>query len=411
MKFVPEVDPLVKKMERRKALEAEWSQRNENPLEYYKDGSRYKAWWEHRCECGELHEWQTEVRVRFLGSGCPICSGLGKYKICIFRSLAKVRPDLASEWHSCNEFSPEEILPNSNRKIWWKCNKSNCHHPHAWETVVSHRTRGLGCPYCSGQKICECNSLAKLRPDLLDEWHPENKIKPDEVPLGSHKKVLWRCINKKCQCKHEWTAYVFNRTLNGSGCPYCAGNLFCPCNSLKELYPDLCLEWSEKNSISPDEVPKGTAKKFWWKCNKNHQWKASVLSRTNKKTGCPICNMSHGEKYIKKILDAGSITYIQNKIFSFKNVTNLYFDFYLPEHNKAIEFDGVQHFKPVKFFRGKSGFDRQVINDNRKNEYCSENEISLLRIHYKDQEEIPFLLDSLLSEDDPPFQMLSCSYP
>ena len=46
-----------------------------------------------------------------------------------------------------------------------------------------------------------------------------NKIKPTEVSIGSHKKVIWRC-----EKGHEWEAAVKSRTINKTGCPYCSHN-------------------------------------------------------------------------------------------------------------------------------------------------------------------------------------------
>jgi len=37
------------------------------------------------------------------------------------------------------------------------------------------------------------NSLAEVHPELVSEWSEKNKIKPTEVSIGSHKKVIWRC--------------------------------------------------------------------------------------------------------------------------------------------------------------------------------------------------------------------------
>lgn len=47
------------------------------------------------------------------------------------------------------------------------------------------------------------NSLADMRPELVREWSEKNEIKPTEVSVGSHKKVLW-----KCKHGHEWEASV-----------------------------------------------------------------------------------------------------------------------------------------------------------------------------------------------------------
>ena len=43
------------------------------------------------------------------------------------------------------------------------------------------------------------NSLATVHPELVAEWSEENEIKPTEVSIGSHKKVIW-----KCKLGHEW---------------------------------------------------------------------------------------------------------------------------------------------------------------------------------------------------------------
>ena len=37
------------------------------------------------------------------------------------------------------------------------------------------------------------NSLTEVHPELVSEWSEKNKIKPTEVSIGSHKKVIWRC--------------------------------------------------------------------------------------------------------------------------------------------------------------------------------------------------------------------------
>ena len=68
-----------------------------------------------------------------------------------------------------------------------------------------------------------------------------------------------------------------------------------------------------------------------------------------------------------------------------KLIKKLRFDFYLPEKDIFIEFDGEQHFKPSMFGGKESGeekLQRTVINDKIKNEYCEKNKIKLIRIKY-----------------------------
>jgi len=97
--------------------------------------------------------------------------------------------------------------------------------------------------------------------------------------------------------------------------------------------------------------------------------------------GCPKCKNSFGENKIRNYLEENNINYIQEKIFKdckFKKV--LPFDFYLPNLNVIIEFDGEQHFKPIKYFGGEKTFKIIQKRDFIKNEYCRKNNIKLIRI-------------------------------
>ena len=129
-------------------------------------------------------------------------------------SLAAVHPELIAEWSEKNlPLTPDSITFGSNKKVWWK---GAC--GHEWETSVKARSNGEKCPICSGARVVAgINDLSTLKPELASEWSEENEIKPTEVSIGSHKKVIW-----KCKLGHEWIATVKSRTINGTGCPYCS---------------------------------------------------------------------------------------------------------------------------------------------------------------------------------------------
>ncbi|WP_243858669.1 zinc-ribbon domain-containing protein [Dorea longicatena] len=124
-------------------------------------------------------------------------------------SLAEVHPELVSEWSEKNLLlTPDDITFGSNKKVWWKGACS-----HEWQTSVKARSSGEKCPICSGARvIVGINDLATLEPLLVKQWSKKNKIKPTEVSIGSHKKVIWRC-----EKGHEWEAAVKSRTINKTG--------------------------------------------------------------------------------------------------------------------------------------------------------------------------------------------------
>lgn len=104
--------------------------------------------------------------------------------------------------------------------------------------------------------------------------------------------------------------------------------------------------------------------------------------------GCPICKESYGEREIRNWLESNNITFeYQKKFDGCKNKRKLPFDFYLPEHNICIEFNGSQHYKISTYF-GEESFNKTQINDKIKEKFCKENNIKLIIIKYNDVIEV-----------------------
>jgi len=114
--------------------------------------------------------------------------------------------------------------------------------------------------------------------------------------------------------------------------------------------------------------------------------------------GCPKCsNTSVGEDYVKLYLEENKIKYIpQHGFDTCRYVNKLNFDFYLPEYNTCIEFDGIQHFKPIKGFGGEKGFLDGIKRDECKNKWCLENNVNLIRIKYDQISKISEILNEEL---------------
>ncbi|SNW62723.1 homing endonuclease [Orpheovirus IHUMI-LCC2] len=79
-----------------------------------------------------------------------------------------------------------------------------------------------------------------------------------------------------------------------------------------------------------------------------------------------------------------------------KDKSLLYFDFYLPDLNIMIEFDGSQHDRPVQYFGGETAFKLTVLHDEIKNSWCLRNKIRMIRIPYKKIKSIHNILPPLI---------------
>lgn len=114
--------------------------------------------------------------------------------------------------------------------------------------------------------------------------------------------------------------------------------------------------------------------------------------------GCRICKESKGEREIAKFLTSINISFERQKKFDdCKLKSHLYFDFYLPDYNMCIEYDGRQHFESDDFFGGESGFIVIKERDGAKNLFCFKDNINLLRIKYNERIEEKLLTALQLS--------------
>ena len=204
-------------------------------------------------------------------------------------SLATVHPELIVEWSDRNlPLTPDSVTFGSNKKVWWK---GAC--GHEWETSIKARSSGEKCPICSGARVVAgISDLSTLKPELASEWSEENEIKPTEVSIGSHKKVIW-----KCKLGHEWIATVKSRTINKTGCPYCSHNkVLAGFNDLATVFPDVADEWSDRNEKKPTEVTAFANSKAWWKCKTcGYEWNTLISTRSGG-SKCPCCS---GYTFIK----------------------------------------------------------------------------------------------------------------
>ena len=169
-------------------------------------------------KCLQGHEWIQKVSCRCKSksnTGCLECLIKGK-------SLFDLYPEIIKEWGD-NNLSPKLVLPNSNKKINWECNKG-----HLWAQspaqILKITSKGTKCPFCLRNKITYETSLAALFPELMKEWHPDNILKPETVFPGTHKKAKWICLKNK---NHIYETMIKNRTRlkDPTGCRYCYYNV------------------------------------------------------------------------------------------------------------------------------------------------------------------------------------------
>lgn len=116
--------------------------------------------------------------------------------------------------------------------------------------------------------------------------------------------------------------------------------------------------------------------------------------------GCPSCHASRGEEVIKRILDDNMLEYIRQKTFpKCKYKRLLKFDFYLPDLEVLIEFDGKQHDGAIEYFGGETALEETRKKDQIKDNFAAKTGRIMWRIKHNEniEERMEALFDFLQS--------------
>lgn len=236
-----------------------------------------------------------------------------------------------------------------------------------------------GCPKCN------TGFIKYLSPEQFlsrCKEHFPNYDYSKAVFKGEYDKIVVTCP------KHNYTWSVITKSLmTGHGCPICGKEHSQEKQSLttqefiekaKQVHDDR-YDYSKVdyyNITTPVTII----------CPIHGEFKQSPSSHLYQKSGCPKCKQSKGEREVEQFLKENKITFIyQYSIkYSLNKKGKTYIDFYLPDYNIFIEYNGMQHYIPIKHFGGELKFYEQVQRDSYVRNYCKENNIKLIEIKYND---------------------------
>ncbi len=282
----------------------------------------------------------------------------------------KTDSKISNEWDYEKNYplKPNDISRGSHKIVWWICNKCK----NSWDSSIISRTgRNQNCPYCSNKRVLVgFNDLETTNPKIVKQWHPTKNgdLTPKDIVAGSKKRIWWKCT----KCTGEWEATPHNRTYNHSGCPFCANRtVLTGFNDLGTTNPELAKQWhpTKNGNLTPRDVVAGSNQKAWWICSRcKNEWESTIDSRNNGR-GCPVCGSSFTISFNEKAV-AFYISKITEIITNYHPdfLANMELDIFIPQLNYAIEYDGVRY------------HNQSIVNDNKKDILCKENNVTLIRI-------------------------------
>jgi hypothetical protein len=132
-------------------------------------------------------------------------------------------------------------------------------------------------------------------------------------------------------------------------------------------------------------------------CELHGEFEQNPSSHLYGKSGCPHCKVSKGEELIGIWLNSNNLEYKYQYKVKINNSYH-YFDFYIPKLNTIIEFNGLQHYKPINFFGGIKSFGILKKRDSEKEQYCLDNQINFIILQYEEMDNINLILETKLKK-------------
>ncbi|WP_289146161.1 zinc-ribbon domain-containing protein [uncultured Megamonas sp.] len=309
----------------------------------------------HKCsKCGYVYDQTPHNHLN--GRGCPYCKGT---------------PKLTSKKYidRCKKLSldlPIEEYKGRKQKIKFKCQ-------YCGETYLQRADVHIDQE--QGHRKCSFANRKKDYTIYIKECKQNNldlPISPKEYLLNNK-----RALKHMCPKGHTYIQRM-DLHLRGHGCPVCGGTK----KRTPKDYIELCKRRGYDLPIEPYVNNRTKIKHKCNKCGFVYKQRPAVHLQGH---GCPNCSKSLGERHIKIYLDKHNIPCIEQKRFTdcvYKN--ELPFDFYLPNQNVLIEYQGEQHYEFNKHFhKTKEVFEERKLKDRIKKEYAKNSGYTLLEPTYK----------------------------
>ena len=265
-----------------------------------------------------------------------------------------------------NEYTFLDNYVNKRTKLRVTHNKCG----NTYDVLPSNFLRGNRCPYCYRASKQKTNSQFKQE--------IKNLVGDDYTFLDPYQGNYTKLRVKHNKCGNIYKVKP-NSFLQGRRCPKCFGNDKKADNLFKKEVSNLV---GDDYTFLDSYVNNHT--KIRVKHNEcGHVYYVAPTEFISHNTRCPYCNIPKGEDLINKILISLDIKHEYQKTFNdLRDTQLLSYDFYIPDQNILIEYQGQQHYEPVDYFGGKDKFKIQQKHDKLKSDYAKNHGYTLIAVPY-----------------------------
>jgi very-short-patch-repair endonuclease len=247
-----------------------------------------------------------------------------------------------------------------------------CQNGHIFEQRPSDHYNGHGCNICKNEKFSKSK--------LIDLDVVKNKLYNKYSDIFIFDFTNYETLESKIKCtcqKHGDFNIRVSSLLKGKNC--------WQCNNTQPFKSNINLFIEKANKIHNNffdyskSIYKHSKQKLTIICPNHGEFEQTPNAHL-KGQGCPICNMSKGERKIRTWFLNNNIDFKPQ--YNFEKLKKYHFDYYLPKFNFCVEYDGEYHYNSYQRIGGDDKLLKIKKRDNVKNKFCLDNNIKILRIPY-----------------------------
>lgn len=331
-----------------------------------------------KCNNGHTFKQTPHNHLNSRGYGCPFCNGThGDTEYFIKKSI---------DIHGDKYLYDKTKYINSSTKLIMTCKL----HGDFSQRPIDHIRSRQGCPQCGGRLLLSNEDFINKATLVHGDRYDYSKTKYTNAKTK---------LKITCRIHGEFEQLPIDH-MNGRGCIYCSGKYRLTTEEFIERAKTI---HGDRYDYSKT-IYKNCNDKLIIICKLHGEFEQSPIHHVNG-CGCKKCKSSKGETLIRTFLLKNKIEFTEQKKFDdCKHIKHLPFDFSIMVNGKEIliEFDGIQHKEPHSFSPDKTietkikNLDLVRKKDEIRNNFCTKNNIQLIRIDYHQMNDIESILKNII---------------
>lgn len=346
----------------------------------------------------ESLRYNGKISIKFI---CPKHEELGEQIMTVYNMKREIKgckyccgKDLP-QWYveqKINEINPYAVILGEYNKLTERTEVKCLKHNYIYQCTPQNLLQGCGCYYCGKEKssLSSFNSEEKV----IDNIH---RINPhiDLIQYnGSARMSVFYCKIHNKKFEKTYLSLIQRK----SGCDLCySDNLRNSQGIGIDEFKKRLFSVHPEIIVCGDYVNNSTPIKMYCSLH-DYYFESTPVDVLKRLRCCDKSRITYKEEQVCKLLESWGYDIERQKSFNdCKDQRLLFYDIYLSNYNTVIEYQGEQHYFPIRYSsetieEAEEKLKYTQYHDQLKYDYCIKNHIHLIYVPYYEFEDLEYYL-------------------